>query len=325
MSGHNIPFEFYQSPLSQPMVTETSDITIDRMGCVIPVNTTAAAVTATLAAPIKAGIIGTVVLAVDGGGYDLTLTVTGGYNLDAVTDIAFDDAQDFVTFMSIESDGTFYWRVLGQEGTDAAIAAGETLAVDTLTVDTLATITSANIATANIPIRTSTVEAAEHGAGAIGTSSFGAPQTTRYFVNGVIITEIKIDITGLGCKGDLQGDAIGLVAGGAAYIGRYVTASYGIVYRIEMSCLELPAGSATSVLDIDLMAENDGDVVYDGPVDDTVLARAGVWAAGETIVDDAPALTANDYFYLGEGDTTGDTGVYTAGQFLIRMYGGVFI
>jgi hypothetical protein len=164
------------------------------------------------------------------------------------------------------------------------------------------------------------VLSAEHGAGAIGTAF--APRTYRRIENGHIITEILIDITGLGCKGDAQGDAIGLAAGGAAYIGRNVVATNGIIYRIEMICLEAPAeGTATYEPDIDLMAEDDGDVEYDGPVDDTIIAAARDWVAGEMAVNNVPKLTANDYLYLGEGDTGGATGVYSAGQFLIRLFG----
>jgi hypothetical protein len=164
------------------------------------------------------------------------------------------------------------------------------------------------------------VLAAEHGAGAIGTAF--APRTWRWHENGQIITEILVDITGLACKGDAQGDAIGLAAGGAAYIGRYVVATYGIVHRIEMICLEAPAeGTATYEPDIDLMMEDDGDVEYDGPVDDTVIAAARDWVAGEMAINNIPKLTANDYIYLGEGDTGAATGVYSAGQFLIRFIG----
>jgi len=65
------------------------------------------------------------------------------------------------------------------------------------------------------------VETAEHGAGAVGTGV--APATYRYTRDGVIITEIQVDLAGLKCKGSTAKDAIGLT--GAAYIGRYVTAT----------------------------------------------------------------------------------------------------
>jgi len=161
---------------------------------------------------------------------------------------------------------------------------------------------------------------AEHGAGAIGTAF--APKTFRWIENGDIITEIWVDITGLACKGDAQGDVIGLAAGGAAYIGRYVVADYGIVYKIEMTCLEAPGeGTATYEPDIDLMADDEADLAYDSAADDTVIAAARDWAAGEKAVTLTPKLTANDYLYLGEGDTGAATGVYDAGQFLFRFFG----
>lgn len=139
MPPHNTPFQFYQSPLEQqPHKTAAGTLTIDRMFGVIPVDTTVGAAALTLAVPTKAGIVGAVVLDTDNG--DLTLTVTNGYNADADTDIVFDDAGDFVVFYSIDVAGTKYWRVLGQEGTNAAL---EDFAVDQLTATT-ATITTVN-------------------------------------------------------------------------------------------------------------------------------------------------------------------------------------
>ncbi len=300
MSGHNTAYHMFQSPLSQaPHKATTGTLVIDRYGCVIPVDTTAGAAALTLARPTKAGIIGTVVLAVDGG--DLTLTVTGGYNADADTSITYADAGDFVTYHSIDVGGTLYWRVLAQEGTNVV---GEGIAADTATIQDMAR---------------PAVLTAEHGAGAIGTAI--APRTYRYTRDGVIITEIHVDITGLGCVGTAAKDAIGLVAGGDAYIGRYVTATCGIVFRIEMICVELPGeGTATITADIDLGAEDDSDVAYDGPVDDVVINTASL-VAGEMASTDVPALTANDYLYLVEGDTAATTGVYNAGQYIIRLYG----
>jgi len=75
---------------------------------------TAAAETRTLAQPNRPGIIATVVLKTDGG--DLTLTVTGGYNQDADTAMVFADAGDFVTFISLDIGGSYYWRVLTHAG-----------------------------------------------------------------------------------------------------------------------------------------------------------------------------------------------------------------
>lgn len=161
---------------------------------------------------------------------------------------------------------------------------------------------------------------AEHGAGAIGTGI--APATYRYTLgNGDIVTEIQLDLTGLACKGDAANDVIGLAAGGTAYIGRYVTATCGIVYRAEVLCLETPGeGTATITTDIDIAGNASALLEYDGAAGAAELNLGGL-AAGNSYVVDTPGLTANDYLYLVEGDTAATTGEYDAGQIIVRLYG----
>jgi len=161
---------------------------------------------------------------------------------------------------------------------------------------------------------------AEHGAGVIGTGT--APATYRYTApNGDIITEIQLDLTGLACKGDAANDVIGLAAGGAAYIGRYVTATCGVVYRVEVLCLETPGeGTATITTDIDIAGNSSAILAYDGAAGAAECNLGGL-AVGNSYVIDAPGLTANDYLYLVEGDTAATTGVYDAGQLIVRLYG----
>ena len=169
---------------------------------------------------------------------------------------------------------------------------------------------------------TGAVLSAQYGAGALGTSDLGGPETYRRTENGTIITTILVDVTGLGCKGTAANDVIGLPGGGAAYLGRYTTAAYGIVYRVEMACVELPAGSGSATTDIDLMANASGTIEYDGAgggVGD-IFNTAGM-VAGQELSNITPALTANDYFYLLEADAAATDGVYTAGQYIITFYG----
>lgn len=301
MSSHKTAFEMYKSPLEQmPHKATTGTLVINRYGCVIPVDTTAGAAALTLAVPTKAGIIGTVFLEVDGG--DLTLTVTNGYNADADTSITFADAGDFVTFISIDIAGTKYWRVLAQEGTNVA---GEDLTVDQ------ATITTATIQDMSRPA----VLTAEHGAGAIGTAF--APRTYRYTREGTIITEIHVDLTGLASINTAD-DIIGLAAGGPAYIGRNVVLTNGVLYKIEMICLEVPTTADT---DIDLVSGSAADDAYNDPVTGAAIEiNGGTWAAGTMVQTLVPAVTANYYYYLTTGaGATAET--YTAGQFIIRTYG----
>lgn len=286
MSGHNTPYHLYQGPLSQLAKVATSgSIAIDRNPCYVPVDTTAGAAALTLVRPTKAGVFATICLEVDGG--DLTLTVTGGYNAAGDTSIVFADAGDAVLLQSIKVGGVYYWNLVQNRGTDAATGV----------------------------ITIGDAVAAEHGAGAIGTAF--APRTYRYTRDGTIITEVQIDLTGLDSSG-VANDVIGLNTGGAAYIGRNVVATNGIIYKVEMTCLELPA---TGDADIILVAGSAADEAFDDTVADTaaICDGTGDWVASETIVNIAPAITANYYYYLTQGAT--DDATYTAGQFLIRFYG----
>ncbi len=159
-----------------------------------------------------------------------------------------------------------------------------------------------------------TAVTAEHGAGAIGTGV--APATYRWTENGVIITQIKIDLEGLASVATAN-DVIGLSAGGVAYIGRNVVATNGVIYAIEMACVETPAGGDN---DVNLVANSSGTLEYDGAGGTTYGINGGDAVAGQVISNTVQGLTANHYFYLTAG--TGDTAAaYTAGQFIITMYG----
>ena len=154
----------------------------------------------------------------------------------------------------------------------------------------------------------------EHAAGAIGTGV--APSTTRRIENGTIITETKIDLTGLASK-DTANDVIGLSAGGVAYIGQNVVANNGIIYKAELICLETPAGGDD---DVNVVANASGTLEYDGAGGTTYGVNGGDAVAGQTVANLVQGLTADHYFYLTAG--TGDTAAtYTAGQFIFRTYG----
>ncbi len=161
---------------------------------------------------------------------------------------------------------------------------------------------------------------AEHGTGFVSTAF--APRTSRRTENGTIITEIKFDMDGLAVQGTTAKDVIGLSAAASSYIGRYVIATYGVVYRIEMICTVLPTEeTATIALDLDL-GKDSVNRAQDATAA-TVLIDAGTVVAGQMYSTDTPnALADNDYLYLIEGaGTDGTTGEYSGGQFIIRLYG----
>jgi len=161
-----------------------------------------------------------------------------------------------------------------------------------------------------------------YGAGALSTEV--APQYRRQVKGTEVITEILVDLTGLANKGDAANDVIGLAAGGAAYIGKYVAATTGVIYKAEIVCLEVPGqGTATITTDIDVNFNASAVLAYDGAAGTSELNTGGFAAIGASAsaMNTAGAIAANNYIYLVEGDTAGTTGVYNAGKLLIKLYG----
>ena len=116
MSAHRTLKDLYRAfeptgpgRLADPGSAGTITVTMYWQICSV---VTATAEARTLAQPDRPGIIATVALKTDGG--TLTLTVTGGYSQDADTAMVFADAGDFVTFISVDIGGSYYWRVLAQ-------------------------------------------------------------------------------------------------------------------------------------------------------------------------------------------------------------------
>ena len=168
--------------------------------------------------------------------------------------------------------------------------------------------------------KVSSVLAATHGAGLIGTST--APQTRRWIENGAVVTEIRVDLTGLGVTAT-QNDVIGLVAGGAAYVVRNVESAggTGIITKMTVQCIQLPTqGTATITTDIDMAWNASGTLAYDGAAG-TAELNMDTLVKGETFELLAPAVTANDYLYFVGGDTGASTGVYSGGRFIVTLYG----
>lgn len=156
---------------------------------------------------------------------------------------------------------------------------------------------------------------AEHGAGAVGTSDFGAPRTYRATIDGVIITQIKIDLSGL-YDGGTNGDVIGLATATKCYIGKNVVATNGLIFKTELSCIELPATGNTDIDIVENTNELEGDAAGGGV---QVSADTGGIAAGITYQNLAPAHTADDFYYLSAASRSGAT--YSAGQIIFTTWG----
>jgi len=167
------------------------------------------------------------------------------------------------------------------------------------------------------------------GAGADG--SDGGITTTIRKINGEIVTTILVDIQDFLCSGTAK-DVIGEDGAAAAYIGRITTAKNGIVYKIEMACIEKPAGSNTS-RDIDLASSphsRSEDQTFDGGAGSNELPLITTGTDWEVGMRKMSAVNLNwvnlpgDYIYLVNGSGANSGGTYTAGKFIIKLYGANF-
>ena len=158
------------------------------------------------------------------------------------------------------------------------------------------------------------------GAGAVSTGPGNKAYRSTDPITGLITTIVQIDLTGLAAKGDVANDAIGLAAGGAAYVYRNVVADNGVIFKYTVTCVELPAGTNITT-DIDLTWNSAGDKIYDNPLG-SATHNLNTLVAGEhfTSAQD-PNLTADDYLYLAEGSNSHSGGAYNAGQYIFTFYG----
>ncbi len=108
-----------------------------------------------------------------------------------------------------------------------------------------------------------------------------------------------------------------------AHLGQLTAAINGTILAGRMTCLEVPVGG---VVDIDLYSADEGTGAFDdaGATDltETALVTAGgVWTLSLVKALTAlPAVGSNEYLYL-FGGAAGVAAEYTAGKFLIELFG----
>jgi len=136
--------------------------------------------------------------------------------------------------------------------------------------------------------------------------------------SGIIFTNIFIDITGLqSSTTDL--DIIGTA--GVSHIGQITAAVNGTIFGGSMLCLE---ATATGVTTVDLYAATEATGAFDGAVtsltETVVLTSSGAATLGLSQPLVADGIADGAYLYLCNG-AAGTVGTYTAGRFLITLYG----
>ena len=160
------------------------------------------------------------------------------------------------------------------------------------------------------------------GAGVISTLNGLRPVINIVTLNNVTTTTIQVALKGLKSKNDVD-DIIGLGAGGHARLCKITAAEMGQIFKISMSCTELPTASSNAGRDIDLRSASNLTRIYDNDLSGgtSLIAAGGNWALGKTIEQLVTVPTVNHGLYLTTGAThTGDS-VYTAGQLVITLYG----
>ncbi len=137
---------------------------------------------------------------------------------------------------------------------------------------------------------------------------------------GVVKTQVLIDLTGL--NSSTAGDIIGINSAANCYLFRWLTSVNGTWVGGKITCLEAPTGGEP---DIDVFAANESTGTEDAAVSgltETSLQDSGAdYTLGlEKYFTAGP--TNGQYIYL-VSSGGGDNATYTAGKFLIELYGKV--
>jgi hypothetical protein len=158
------------------------------------------------------------------------------------------------------------------------------------------------------------------GSGFTGTTDAVSISVSEY--SSEIVTSIFVDLGAGNIRSSGNAEhVVGNVGAANAYITQITTAINGVVYRVEMVCLEVPVGGD---VDIDLSAHAN-PLTEDAQVQHKLInGDTAVFAQFDTanILVDVDMTTGiqDDYIYITHG-TNAAPGVYTAGKFLIKFYG----
>lgn len=228
-------------------------------------------------------------------------------------------------------------RVVNSDGTESTIDLTELAAIDSLSASELAVLDGVTKGT-GLASKALTLDASgnytgpasglhafpgnllptEAGAGVTGGT--GTVYKSAVSKNGGIFhSRILLDLTGL-ASSTTDLDIIG-VGSSAAHIGQVTAARNGTIFGGTMTCLEVPAGG---VADIDLYWATEGTGVFDALVtsltETALITAGGAWTLALTKAIADPVGIANGYLYV-TGGAGGTAATYTAGKFLIDLYG----
>ena len=140
-------------------------------------------------------------------------------------------------------------------------------------------------------------------------------------IGDIIVTTIKLDLTGFQVQGSDAGDVIG-VGTNPAYIYKNVPTENGILFRQRITCIEVgTAASGTIETDINLAWNASANIDFDEAGGTGSEINAGVLAITDSAETNGTPITTSHYAYLTEGATNASNGVYASGQYLITLWG----
>lgn len=141
-----------------------------------------------------------------------------------------------------------------------------------------------------------------------------------YKVGPVFKTEIFIDLTGLNSGTDI-GDIIGKTTTANCHLGQITAAKNGTISYGQITCLETPATGDPDVDFYGTVTEATGtqDAAISDLTGESQLLNNGDWTGAPATPIAMTALPGVGYLYMADGGGTAAT--YTAGQFLIELWG----
>jgi hypothetical protein len=137
---------------------------------------------------------------------------------------------------------------------------------------------------------------------------------------GLIKTDIFIDVTGLK-SGASIGDIIGVAAAVNCHLGQITAARNGTIVHGRITCLETPATGDPDIDFYGTVTEATGtqDAAISALTGEVLLLDNGDWTAASVTPIAFTTLPGVGYLYMVDGG--GTSAVYTAGQFLIELWG----
>lgn len=251
------------------------------------------------------------------------LTVTGTITSDDATTpvIATAAGNTNTGYLSLAGKTSGSLKILPADAMAQVVTiapAAQTSGASTLGIPDQAGVNSDFVFTSLAQSLTNKTIGAQLSAGA-GVSAAETYKTSVTKDGGLYITRIVVDLTGLvGSATDL--DIIGNTGGAAsAHFGQITAAVNGTIVGGQVTCLELPAGGAD---DIDFYSATVSTGAQDVDVttltETVLITSGGAWASG-TVKGMTTIPPANDYLYIVNGEAAG--GTFTAGKFLIELYG----